>query len=60
MRAVHGRQGADRRLTVSFTLLHISTAIATIAIIPARTRWPWNAALMLSIAGVIGTAFAYI
>ncbi|MFZ1961544.1 MAG: DUF4337 family protein [Methylovirgula sp.] len=47
-------------LTVSVTLLHISIAIATIAIIRRGTRWPWNAALMLGIAGVIGTAFAYI
>ncbi len=47
-------------LTVSVTLLHISIAIATIAIIRRGARWPWNAALILGIAGVIGAAFAYI
>ncbi len=47
-------------LTVSVTLLHISIAIATIAIIRRGTRWPWYTALILGVGGVIGTAFAYI
>jgi Domain of unknown function (DUF4337) len=47
-------------LTISVTLLHISIAIATIAIIRRRARWPWYAALALGVAGIVGTAFAYI
>ncbi len=47
-------------LTVSVTLLHISIAIATIAIIRRGARWPWYTALVLGVAGVIGTAVAYI
>ena len=47
-------------LTISVTLLHISIAIATIAIIRRGARWPWYAALALGLAGIVGTAFAYI
>jgi hypothetical protein len=47
-------------LTISVTLLHISIAIATIAIVRRGARWPWYAALALGLAGIVGTAFAYI
>lgn len=47
-------------LTIAVTMLQISIAIATIAIIRRGARWPWYAALALGIAGAIGAAAAYI
>jgi len=47
------------RLTVASTLLHMSIAIATLAIILGR-RWPWLAALALSAAGLAAAAWAYL
>ncbi|MEW6438792.1 MAG: DUF4337 family protein [Pseudomonadota bacterium] len=47
-------------LTVAVTLLHISIAIATIAIVRPGTRWPWYTALGLGALGCLGAAFAYI
>jgi hypothetical protein len=46
-------------LTIAVTLLHISIAIATIAIVRQGTRWPWYAALALGGLGSLGAAFAY-
>jgi hypothetical protein len=46
------------RLTVASTLLHMAIAIATLAIILSR-RWPWFAALALSVAGLAVGAWAY-
>ena len=42
-------------LTTGVTLLHVSIAIATIAIIMRGQRWPWHASMIL---GAIGTAIA--
>ncbi|HEX3920434.1 MAG TPA: DUF4337 family protein [Caulobacteraceae bacterium] len=47
------------RLTVASTLLHMAIAIATLAIILSR-RWPWFAALALSLAGLAAAAWAYL
>ena len=47
-------------LTVAVTLLHISIAIATIAIVRPGTRWPWYSALALGALGSLGAAFAYV
>ncbi len=47
-------------LTVSVTLLHISIAIATLAIIMRGVRWPWYGALALGAAGVVGAISAYL
>jgi hypothetical protein len=47
-------------LTIAVTLLHISIAIATISIVRNGARWPWYSALVLGVAGILGTAFAYI
>ncbi|HEY2707165.1 MAG TPA: DUF4337 family protein [Caulobacteraceae bacterium] len=47
------------RLTVASTLLHMSIAIATLAII-LRRRWPWLAALALSLAGAAVCGWAYL
>jgi hypothetical protein len=47
-------------LTIAVTLLHISIAIATIAIVRPGTRWPWYAALTLGALGSLGAAFAYL
>ncbi len=46
-------------LTIATTLLHISIAIATIAIIMRRARWPYYSAIALGLLGVIGAAYAY-
>ena len=46
------------RLTVASTLLHMSIAIATLAIILGR-RWPWFTALGLSALGLMVGAWAY-
>jgi hypothetical protein len=54
----HERRHA--RLTVAVTLLQISIAIATIAIVRRGARWPWYVALALGITGAIGAATAYI
>jgi hypothetical protein len=47
-------------LTVAATLLHISIAVATIAIIVRGQTWPWRAALALGTMGTIGAALAYL
>lgn len=47
-------------LTVAVTLLQISIAIATIAIVRRGARWPWYVALSLGLTGILATAFAYI
>ena len=47
-------------LTVAATLLHIAIAIATIAIVMGNRRWPFNLAVALGIAGVIGGIVAYL
>lgn len=47
-------------LTISATLLHISIAIATIAIVMRTRRWPFRTALVLGILGTIGAALAFI
>lgn len=47
-------------LTVAVTLLHISIAIATIAIVRQGARWPWYTALVLGALGCIGAAYAYV
>lgn len=54
---VHERR--HNRLTVGSTLLHMAIAIATLAIILAR-RWPWIAAVVLSVAGVTVDVWAYL
>lgn len=46
-------------LTGAVTLLHISIAVATIAIITKGQRWPWLASIALGVAGVIAAAYAY-
>ena len=46
-------------LTVAVTMLHVSIAVATISIITGGKRWPWYASILLGLAGVAGTAFAY-
>ncbi len=46
-------------LTIAATLLHMSIAIATLAIILGRP-WPWIASLVLAAAGVALAAWVYI
>jgi hypothetical protein len=47
-------------LTVSVTLLHVSIAIATLAIIMRGARWPWYSAMALGAVGTLGAVFAYL
>ena len=47
------------RLTVASTLLHMSIAIATLAILLHR-RWPWFTAIALSLTGVAVGIWAYL
>jgi hypothetical protein len=47
------------RLTVGSTLLHMAIAIATLAILLHR-RWPWFAAIGLSVVGVAIGVWAYL
>ena len=47
-------------LTVAVTMLHISIAIATIAIIMRGRRWPWYTAMGLGAAGIVATGVAYL
>jgi hypothetical protein len=47
------------RLTVGSTLLHMSIAIATLAILMHR-RWPWFAAIGLSAIGIAVGIWAYL
>ena len=54
---VHERRHG--RLTIASTLLHMSIAIATLAII-LRRKWPWITAIVLAGAGVVLAALAYL
>ena len=47
-------------LTVAVTMLHISIAIATIAIIMRGRRWPWYTAMALGAVGVVAAGAAYL
>ena len=47
-------------LTIAATFLHISIAVATIAIIMRGRRWPYYAAIALGVVGGIGAALAYL
>jgi hypothetical protein len=47
-------------LTFAVTLLHVSIAIATIAIIMRGQRWPWFGSIALGVAGLVGAAIAYL
>ena len=47
-------------LTLAVTMLHVSIAVATVSIITKGARWPWYAALLLGVAGVVTTAKAYL
>ena len=47
-------------LTLASTLLHISIAIATIAIVMRTRRWPYRTAVVLGLLGAVGAALAYL
>jgi hypothetical protein len=47
------------RLTIASTLLHMSIAIATLAIILKR-RWPWITSIVLAVAGVVLAGLTYL
>ena len=47
-------------LTAAVTLLHVSIAVATIAIIMRGRRWPWYGAMALGAVGTAMAAFAFV
>lgn len=47
-------------LTIGVTMLHISIAVATIAIITKGMRWPWFGSMALGLAGVATAGWAYL
>ena len=66
-KTVHEENEASERhehrhqiLTVAATLLHISIAIATIAIVMRGRRWPYYTAIGLGVAGMVAAAVAYV
>ena len=46
-------------LTTGVTMLHVSIAVATIAIITKGQKWPWYAAILLGLLGAGVSAYAY-
>ena len=66
-KVVHEQNEASERherrhqiLTVAATLLHISIAIATIAIVMRGRRWPYYTAIGLGFAGLVGAIVAFV
>ena len=59
LEAAERHEHRHSRLTVASTLLHMSIAIATLAILLHR-RWPWFTAIGLSAIGVGVAAWAYL
>ena len=53
------RERRHHVLTVGVTLLHVSIAVATIAIIARGRRWPWHASMALGALGAAVAAYAY-
>jgi hypothetical protein len=62
----HHLHEAERRehrhhiLTVAVTLLHVSIAVATIAIITKGRRWPWLMGIALGATGLLLAGYAYL
>ena len=46
-------------LTTGVTLLHVAIAVATIAIITKGQKWPWYLSILMGLAGVAVSAYAY-
>ena len=46
-------------LTAAVTMIHVSIAVATIAIIMRGRRWPWYGAMALGAVGAVMAGFAY-
>lgn len=55
-----GHERRHHALTAAVTLVHVSIAIATIAIIMRGQRWPWYCAMVLGAVGTVMAAFAYL
>jgi hypothetical protein len=55
-----GHEHRHHILTGAATLLHVSIAIATIAIITKGHRWPWYCAILLGLAGLVTAGYAYL
>ena len=58
--ASEGHEHRHHVLTIAVTMLQISIAVATIAIITKGARWPWYASMALGLAGVVAVASAYV
>jgi hypothetical protein len=57
--AAERHEARHERLTVASTLMHMSIAIATLAIILGR-RWPWISSLLLAAGGAALAFWAYL
>lgn len=55
-----GHERRHHTLTAAVTLLHVSIAIATIAIIMRGRRWPWYTAMVMGAVGTVMAAIAYL
>ena len=55
-----GHEHRHHTLTAGVTLLHVSIAVATLAIIMRGRRWPWYAAMVLGAIGSVMAAAAYL
>lgn len=61
--ALHRSEGHEHRhhiLTIAVTLLQVSIAVATLAIISRGLRWPWYGSMALGAVGVAIAAYSYI
>ncbi|HMN71344.1 MAG TPA: DUF4337 domain-containing protein [Rhodoblastus sp.] len=60
---LHASDGHAHRhhvLTIAVTMLHISIAVATVAIITRGQRWPWYVSMLLGALGIGVAASAYV
>ena len=60
---LHASDGHAHRhhvLTIAVTMLHISIAVATVAIITRGQRWPWYASMSLAAVGIAVAGSAYL
>lgn len=59
---LHASEGHAHRhhvLTIAVTMLHISIAVATVAIITRGQRWPWYGSMILAAVGIAVAGSAY-
>ncbi|MFT4099199.1 MAG: DUF4337 domain-containing protein [Rhodoblastus sp.] len=60
LQASEGHAHRHHILTIAVTMLHISIAVATVAIITRGQRWPWYVSMILGALGIGVAASAYV